>query len=112
MRKALGNLPPPLILQMGKLRPRAGQGLQGHTAKWGSAGRLGAKRGTLNQAFGLISGGDLGSGRLQELQLQASVQGILGTRSHLPDWSSGSGCARQPGQLGCGLGGAHSEKGF
>lgn len=43
-----------------------------------------AKPGTLNQVFGLISGGDLGSGRLQELQLQArfqaSVQGVLGTR--------------------------------
>lgn len=57
--------------------------MQGHTAKWDSVGRMQAKPGTLNQVFGLISGGDLGSGRLQELQLQArfqaSVQGVLGT---------------------------------
>lgn len=82
LRRGPGNLPR-LILQVGMLRPGAGQGLaRGHTEKWGSAGQA-SRAGDLKPGLRLGRGGDLGSGRLRELQLplarfQASVRGLLG----------------------------------
>lgn len=78
--------PAPSRFAVGKAKAKGGCGgrerlAQGHTVKWVSAGRLQAKQGTLNQVFSLISGWDLGSGRLQDLQLQVSLRpaSILGT---------------------------------
>lgn len=90
---------------------------RGRTVRPGGAGRLQAKRRALNQGFGLISGRDLGSRSLQELQLQVSVRSasILGTLLCLPapalPGAQVSGSPQQPGRLGWKWRKPHSTKG-